>query len=152
MKKYRIELSEKQLQVYREALECYSRFLAGQVSEMCNSVSTRTTGRFTWDHDYRGDDPVSSAAASLKKALFPELEQGASYGIGYASDEKTDLENCRQVSYEMYREVRHHFAVKEADAASLNGERAQYNVYLSNTLQYSDEPRPKVEEMDAPDA
>jgi hypothetical protein len=148
MKKYKIELTETQLQVYREALECYSRFLSGQVAEMCSAVSSRRTKRRAWDHYLDPSDPVSYAAAQLKRALFPELSPSSSYGIGYSSDEKTQLEDYRQVSYEMYREVFHYRAVKFEQESRAKGEEPSYDVYLSETLKYSDEPLAKVEEID----
>ena len=148
MKKYKIELTAKQLMVYREALECYSRFLSGQVSEICSAVSSRRNKRRTWDHYFDPNDPVSYAAAQLKRALFPELSPGGSYSIGYSSDEKTQLEDYRQISYEMYREVAHYRAVKADLEAREKGESPTFNVYLSETLKYSDEPLARVEEID----
>lgn len=148
MKKYKIELTEKQLMVYREALECYSRFLSGQLSEMCSAVSLRKHKRKAWDHAPDKDDPISDAAFKLKMALFPELPGAAAYGIGYTSDDKNSIDDNRQISYEMYREVYHYFAKEKAQEDEAKGKRSCYNVYLTDTLKYSDEPLPKVEEIE----
>jgi hypothetical protein len=127
-KRYKIELSEEQFQVYIEALEGYSRFLSGQIGNICNSVTSRKGIPYVmeWLDDPHGSNGVSI----LKKYLFPELSPNSSHGIG-ANDE---LQKPRQISYEMYRGARHFISKRDGDK----------NVYSSEGLNYSGIPEPKI--------
>lgn len=131
-KKYRIELSENQFQIYMEALESYSRFLSGQIGDICHSVTARKGIPNVQDYI---NDPVSSSGISILKGyLFPELGPGSSHGIGT----QDTLQGPRQISYEMYREARHFLAKRDVPSA---------NVYASEGLKYSSEPTPKYVEI-----
>jgi hypothetical protein len=115
---YEINLSERQLMVYREALEFYSRFLAGQL----NYLPMCLFGR----HD------VSEAMQKfVKPLLFPDLRENESYGIGITKD---PLSEERQIAYEMYREV---FVFQQKGNPG-------WDCYKSDTLKYSNEPLPIV--------
>jgi hypothetical protein len=132
MKKYKIELTKRQLNVYREALEFYSRFISGQVNYLPEILY--------WNFNIPYGDRVE-ASYNLKKVIFPELHKNASYGIGWSKDDK--LEQERQISYEMYREV----YVKQAKERKEKSEDVKWNVYDNDTLHYSDQPLPVVKDV-----
>lgn len=121
--KYKIELTEKQLLVYREALEFYSRFLAGQLDYLPGIL-----------YDNKNFHEIKKAMEIFVKPLmFPELKGNQSYGIGNIENE---LSGHRQIAYEMYREVFVLMVKENPDGG--------FSVYNSPTLKYSGEPLPTV--------
>lgn len=120
-KRYRVEMSEEQFQMYIEAMESYSRFLSGQMGHICSSITSRKF--IPYVQDWNDTVEGSKGLSVLRGYLFPELSSGGYHGIG-ANDQ---LQRPRQVSYEMYREARHFLAKMEGKS----------NVYSSKGLNYS---------------
>jgi len=124
METYNITLSEKQLQVYRDALEFYSRFLSGQIEESSLPPVLRCS-------EYNKDE-LRESLKKVKSIIFPELLENQYYGIGWNGK---PLSEQRQVAYEMYREVYvYHTRLSGVD----------YSCYNSPTLKYSNEPLAEV--------
>lgn len=140
-KKYKIELSEKQLFVYKEALEFYSRFISGQTNTFLYVLDSKSNINY---------EDKKKSCNQLKKVLFPELELNASYGIGWSETDIRQQES--QISYEMYREVyvkfRKEKREREQKEIHIPPKKPDYNVYDSNTLHYSDQPLPIVKRID----
>lgn len=124
--KKRIEMSEKQMFVMREALEFYSRFLSGQFDALPDEL------RFPLN--LRGDgDKLHAALSAVKAIIFPELSYNESYGVGAPRED--NLQNLRQISYEMYRQI----YVHQTKERKLRGDDVSMNVYDSPTMRYSGE-------------
>jgi hypothetical protein len=111
---YKILLSEKQLSVYREALEMYSRLLSGQADMV--------------------RDLVVEAGAEKPDAdrIYKELEDAIRKHHHSDIDGSTEK---RGISYDMYREVHHYWAKESRDGIE--------NVYSRRNL-ISREPCPEV--------
>lgn len=127
--KYQITLSEKQLQVYKDALEFYSRFLGGQVEHIPPVLQY---GR----EYYKVREEAERGLMMFKKAVFPELRPNESYGIGW---DESPIRQDAQISYELYREVYVYYQKKNPSPVSC---------YASATLRYSNEPLPVVKEVE----
>lgn len=139
MKKYKIELTDRQLTVYKDALEFYSRFMAGQLDHLPPIIDMNLN--IPYEHKKRACD-------DLKKVLFPELPLNGSYGVGWSKKDKRQQEI--QLAYEMYREV---YVQREKDRQKKESKEIHiplekyYSVYQSETLHMSDQPIPKIEEV-----
>lgn len=133
MKTYKIELTEKQLNVYKDALEFYSRFISGQIDHLPPIIDTKLN--ISWANK-------RNACDYLKQVLFPKLQSNASYGVGWSDKDK--LQQEIQISYEMYREV---YVKQRKEETEEEYEKKSNSVYDSSTLHYSDQPLPKVENV-----
>lgn len=125
--KKRIEMSEKQMLVMREALEFYSRFLSGELDAIPDELT------FKCSREGRADE-LRDSLQNLKTILFPELRPNEAYGISAPKTGDYAAER-RQISYEMYRQI----YVYQTRARKLAGEDVSMNVYDSPTMKYSDE-------------
>lgn len=133
MSQFQITLTGRQLAVYRDALEFYSRFMAGQIDYATLPHALRV--RPPLDRRERIED----ALLELKAKLFPELSAHATYGMG----DDTPIGRCAAVSYEMYREVYVHNVRKARE----EGHDVGLSCYNSPTLRVSGEPLPIVVEL-----
>ena len=131
----KIELSEKQLLIMREALEFYSRFLSGQVDDIPDEL------KFKCNRNGRGDE-LREAQQKLKRVLFPELLHNEAYGVGAARGDR--MGEQRQISYEMYRQI----YVYQTAKRKLSGDDVSMNVYDSPTMRYSDEKLIEIQELE----
>jgi hypothetical protein len=123
MKKYRITLSEEQLRLISKAVEDWSRFMAGQC-EMLNAETILSMGG-TETHYLR-----ELLTTSIPELIAPDLAKkygpGASYGWSGATCPNEYQKNAIAMSYYIYREILHYFAVSHPTN--------HYNVYQSETL------------------
>jgi hypothetical protein len=129
--KVKIEMSEKQMLVMRDALEFYSRFLSGQLDALPDALRFKVKNR----------DGVDDALRQLKAALFPELHQDESYGVGAPRGDR--LQELCQISYEMYRQI----YVYQTEQRRSGGGDVSMDVYSIPTMRYSDEGLIKVEKL-----
>jgi hypothetical protein len=134
MKRYQIEVSETQLEVMAEALEFYSRFLVGQV-EVPMSIRMKLV---KMDDQKSKDKNLSqtfleaafNSCNFFKSQLFPELEIGASYGMGQKIPHDEHSTKTTALAYDIYRPILELFATI----------RKLSNVYSHKGIRYSDEP------------
>lgn len=134
-RKKKITVSEKQLFIVREALEFYSRFISGQVTDLPEVLRSELAA-------HRNEKALQSLK-EFKAVVFPELLPGQAYGVG-APRNSRELEIHRQVSYEMYRQI----YVYETRKLRAEGKDMSWSVYSSPTMRYSNEPLMKVEDVE----
>ena len=136
--KYLIELTEKQLRVMSDALEFYSRFLAGQ---------WRLPDPMEWK-EYELQDKYDGfwekrnfveKQLEILKSNFTGLSVNASYGIG--SDK---LHEDAKVAYDLYRPILEQFAKEHNEK---NPDNTHYSVYDSPGLSYSKEGRVEIKKL-----
>lgn len=101
--KYQIEFTKEQLSVIQEACEFMSRFCTGQLDMLPQSFLgyLRKENESIADY-YERRDKWTKGLKIAKKAMFPELNDNASYGIGSA------YENAN-VCYDIYRPILEQF-------------------------------------------
>lgn len=106
-----LHLTEEQFHTIINGMEFYHRMMCGQVEQIHYAPIS--------EHS-----PSDETLRTLKSELFPELDPSGSYGWnGGQSHEYFDKESAR--SYQIYREMRHQYAVREHHD----------NVYAGETLQ-----------------
>ncbi|TXH55019.1 MAG: hypothetical protein E6Q97_09720 [Desulfurellales bacterium] len=74
---YEIRMNRQQVAVVRQALEMYSRLLAGQIDTVMHDAFIDRYGSETWNYDSQ-----KRICGELKAAVFPELRANAFYGVG----------------------------------------------------------------------
>jgi hypothetical protein len=142
MKRYQLEVSEKQLEAISEAVEFYSRFLAGQVeipasirAKLIEMDKQKPKTKKSKD-DYLPNQGLFTAAIGacnfFKSQMFPELHEIESYGLGQKIDGNS--EKLIALTYDLYRPILEEFAKNKKD----------YSVYKTKGLRYSGEPEMKI--------
>jgi hypothetical protein len=91
-KTYQLSVNQTQARVLQEALDLYSRILMGQLSEVSHKIHG------PYDHQ-----EANKYLEIAKTIIFPNLERGASYGVGGACEES-------KISYEMMAVIRRFLA------------------------------------------
>ncbi len=129
-KKVNIILTEKQLIIYRDALEFFSRFLSGQSYLPIALELLLFKGK--------NRNIIYKALGLLLKLIYPDLPEHASYGISNHPDK--EMRRIINISYEMYREV---YVWSEKQQPTND----RISCYKSPTLKVSDEPLPVVETL-----
>ena len=131
-KKWRIELTERQLNLIANCVEDCHRFIGGQM-ELFNSTVCL--------EDYR---ELSEELSKLQPLVTPRLVRGASYGWSGGSCPNEDQRKFLAETYYLYREIRHQIILDEAKYEDMG-----WNVYLDNTLTCSESGEPiKVERIE----
>jgi len=129
-KKYQITLTEDQMRLVSNALEDWSRFVAGQC-EMEFATSLVYDSRKVKDilHD------------QVKPAMFPELALNESYGWSGSTCKNDFQRKAIAMSYMLYREIIHYLTVN-------NGKDMSWSTYNSPTLTCPEQgPLIKIEEV-----
>ena len=116
-KKWRIELTEHQLQLIAKCVEDCHRFIGGQM-ELNNSTACLK--------HYR---ELSEELDKLQPFVTPELGRGASYGWNGGSCPNENQRKFLAETYYLYREIYHQLTVEVAKHKNMD-----WNVYLSDTL------------------
>ena len=131
-KKYSIELTEKQLRVIADALEFYSRFLAGQweIPDAMEFKEYKLQDKYIGFWEKRN---FVEEQFKILKSNFTGLPIHASYGIG--SDK---LHEDAKIAYDIYRPILEQFAKERKEE---NSDNTHYSVYDSPGLTYSKEGR-----------
>jgi len=125
----KIEVTEKQAMVMAEALEMYSRHLAGQFNY---SILPPV---LLWNKDIISDRNILEVKINeVKNTIFPELACNESYGIGLNDQEVTVIAEHKNIAYECYKVIRYYF---EKDKEG-------YSVYKELPMLLSDEPLMKI--------
>lgn len=128
-RKWRIELTEEQLNLISLAVEDWHRFVCGQcamnfATSFIDSPKAMHRTRELLDHE-------------VKAAMFPELALNQSYSWD-GGQPNPHMSRAAAMSYAIYREIRHRLTL--ADGTK------NYNVYNYETLTCADQgPMIKVE-------
>ena len=130
--KWRIELTERQLNLIANCVEDCHRFIGGQM-ELFNST-------VCLEH-YR---ELSEELSKLQPLVTPRLGRGASYGWNGGSCPNEDQRKFLAETYYLYREIRHQITLDEAKYEDMG-----WNVYLGETLTCKESGEPiKVERVE----
>ena len=132
--KYQIELTRKQLSVIQEACEFMSRFCTGQLDMLPQSFAgyLHKEKESVKDYCQRRDD-WNLGLKMAKKAMFPELNDNASYGISSKYEESN-------ICYDIYRPILEQFELERRNLSDPNNS-VGYSVYGHKGLTTSKEGR-----------
>lgn len=117
---YQIIVNRRQLELIARCLEDISRFAAGQ-PELQHTVCALLSRH---DDSCEKRDEIENHLYAIKKILYPELSDHASYGYDGGDQRDPIRKNLIGNTYQIYREILHFLSVKER----------QDNVYNSVTL------------------
>lgn len=130
-KRYQLDVTSKQLNIILQSVENMSRANMGQIQELFKDI---------WLYSNRLDyDSEKAITQVVKSTIFPELSNGASYGVGKP---KNRLEQISMEQYELYRELR--YRINQIDKEEDPNKERGYSVYDYEGLKYTDEPLPKL--------
>ena len=133
MKKYKLELTHKQLSVIQEACEFMSRFSAGQFQYLPPSFVDQLYKKWDDTNEYcRRRDTWEIHLEYAKKAMLG-LSQNESLGIGHP-----ELSEESKICYDIYRPILEEF---EQEYQAANPDNLSYSVYAYEGLPYSKEGR-----------
>lgn len=128
--KYTLQITERQLNIIREALDLYHRLLDGHIeNELWGLFSRRDI-----DHE-----EFSVVCRRLKEIIFPELAWNAYYGVGWKENDRR--QQASQIGYEIEAMIRHELWKRDPDAP-------RYVTSASEPLHYSTEEFVKLEELE----
>ena len=120
-KKWRIELTEHQLNLIARCVEDCHRFIAGQM-ELSNSTACLT-------HHLE----LSEEIGKLQPLVTPRLGRGASYGWNGGSCPNEEQRKFLAETYYLYREIYHQVTLDDAKHQDMS-----CNVYSGETLTCND--------------
>ena len=130
--KWRIELTEHQLNLIARCVEDCHRFIGGQM-ELSNSTSCLT-------HHLE----LSEELGKLQQFVAPNLGRGASYGWSGGSCPNENQRKFLAETYYLYREIYHQLTIEAAKHKDM-----WWNVYLGETLTCDESGEPiKVERIE----
>lgn len=131
-KKWRIELTEHQLNLMAQCVEDCHRFIGGQM-EMNNSTSCLKRRLV-----------LCEQLSYLQPLVTPLLERGASYGWNGGSCPDKNQRKFIAETYYLYREIYHQITLDKAKYEDMG-----WNVYIDETLTCKDSGEPiKVERIE----
>ena len=135
-----VRVTKSQAAVMREALEFYARLKAGQIDMVLHDCYIDRFGAGDWNHDTKTEH-----CNALKRAIFPELNLNASYGVG----SKTYPE--QGIAWDIMQVLRHKLAWDRV--AEEGKEKPDYpmQVQYGSPMAFSSEPLPQIESMYGPD-
>lgn len=121
--KYQIEFTKEQLSVIQEACEFMSRFCTGQLDMLPMSFQGYLHKEKNSVDDYCNRRDMWKCGLDIaKKAMFPELNPNASYGIGSKYEEAN-------ICYDIYRPILEQFTSERNRQNAANGEESLCSVY-----------------------
>ena len=129
-KKWRIELTEHQLQLMAQCIEDCHRFIGGQM-ELSNSTSCL-------DNHHT----LSKKLNELQLLVTPRLVRGASYGWDGGSCPNEHQRKFLAETYYLYREIYHQLTIETAKQKNMD-----WNVYIGETLTCNESGEPIKVEM-----
>ena len=130
-KKWRIELTEHQLNLMAQCVEDCHRFIGGQM-ELSNSTSCLTRRLV-----------LCEELGKLQQFVTPELGRGASYGWDGGHCPNEYQRKFLAETYYLYREIYHQMTIEDAKHRYMD-----WNVYLGETLTCNESGEPiKVERI-----
>lgn len=116
-KKWRIELTEHQLNLMAQCVEDCHRFIGGQM-ELSNSTAC-----------LKHHLELSKELGKLQPLVTPHLCRSASYGCSGGSCPNEDQRKFLAETYYLYREIYHQLTLEAAKHKDMG-----WNVYLGKTL------------------
>ncbi len=131
MKKYKLELNKKQLEVIREALEFFSRFSAGQFNALPQSFEAFLWKKWGSNEFVRRRERWTGLLNQAKLEMF-DMHPNASLGIG-----NEELSEEAKIAYDIYRPILEKFA----EEYKKENPDAPWSVYDRPGLSYSKEGR-----------
>lgn len=117
---YQIIVNRRQLELIARCLEDISRLAAGQ-PELHHTIESLLANH---DDSCEKRDEIEAHLLAIKKIIYPELSDHASYGYDGGDQRDPIRKNLIGNTYQIYREILHFLAVKDR----------QNNVYNSVTL------------------
>ena len=117
-KKWRIELTEHQLNLMARCIEDCHRFIGGQM-ELINSTSCLKHHR----------QELWEELGKLQHFVTPELGRGSSYGWNGGHCPNEDQRKFLAETYYLYREIYHQLTLEASKQKDMC-----WNVYLGETL------------------
>ena len=130
--KWRIELTERQLNLIANCVEDCHRFIGGQM-ELSNST-------VCLEHY----SELSDELRKLQQLVTPRLGRGAYYGWNGGSCPNEDQRKFIAETYYLYREIYHQLTLEAAKHKDMG-----WNVYLGETLTCNESGEPiKVERIE----
>lgn len=131
-KKWRIELTEHQLNLMAQCVEDCHRFIGGQM-ELSNSTAC-----------LKHHLELSKELGKFQPLVTPHLCRGASYGWSGGSCPNEDQRKFLAETYYLYREIYHQLTLEAAKHKDMG-----WNVYLGKTLTCKESGEPiKVERVE----
>jgi len=127
----KIELNEKQAEIIADALEIYSRLIAGDLRSALLPPVMMFGKKIN-------NEKFESALYELKKVMFPKLDYYENNGISMEEDTK-ELTEVKQISYEMYKMIRYYFQAKSNYLG--------YSIYKEKPIHLSREPFIEIKEQ-----
>lgn len=134
MKKYKLELTRKQLSVIQEACEFMSRFSAGQLDHLPPSLEGFLWKKWDSDEFCQRRDSWEAYLAVAKDQMF-DLPRNASLGIGHP-----ELTEEAKICYDIYRPILELFDKEDREETGKDG----WSVYSSPGLTYSKQGRIEI--------
>ena len=148
MKKYQIELTEKQMIVMQEALEFYSRFLHGQVDHIPMSLDFRLKNEHRPRYCNRSLD---DAITVIKREMFGLAHPNSSYPIGAKRIETLEEDKELpepQIAYEMYKMILYTWRQESMQKAISEGKDPGWTVHDTLPLKYTTDPLIKIKKIE----
>jgi len=135
-----IELNEDQARLIALALETHSRTLCGQFElHHLTALETALYRDCAYNDEFwERRDSIDTYLKEIKKLAFPELADGASYGIGKFIE--ADL------GYEMYKSILFYFEMKKMRETQVEGGSYSSNVHSYPPLTLTGHPLLKIKE------
>lgn len=131
-KKYKLELTRKQLSVIQEACEFMSRFSAGQFQYLPPSLESMLWKKWESNEYCKRRDQWEMYLEHAKKAML-DLYVNESLGIGHP-----ELSEESKICYDIYRPILEEF---EQEYQVANPDNLSHSVYAHEGLSYSKEGR-----------
>lgn len=136
MKKYTITCTEEQLNLIADAVEDWSRFLAGQCG--------MNHAAWTLEHPERCRQLQDTLEEKIPPIVVPDLPPHASYSWNGGSCKVEAQRRAIAMSYGIYRQILHFKACQRP--------KDKWNVYQGETLTCKEQgPLIQIQEIDVPD-
>lgn len=140
MKKYKLELTKKQLSVIQEACEFMSRFSAGQLNSFSSSLEGYLWNKWENDDVYFNRKKCWEKHLNAAKQYMFDLPINASLGIN-----NPELTEEAKICYDIYRPI---LELQEMEYRVENPKYNNYSVYSHEGLAYSKEGRIKIKVLE----
>jgi len=132
-KKYKLELTHKQLSVIQEACEFMSRFSAGQFQYFPPSLINQLYKKWGYTEEYYRRREIWDIHLKYAKNAMFDFDPNESLGIG-----SPELSEEAKICYDIYRPILEEF---DQEYQTANPDNLSYSVYSHEGLSYSKEGR-----------
>ena len=129
--KWFIEIDEVHSRIIMDALDVYARVKIGQVDRIEDLFyDTKPTVDF---------QDVREGLVALKKIVFKDMSQSASYGIG-----STETPESAKIAYEIKKTIEHRVSWDKAGNPSKRDWKTMIGVNFDTPMKHSQHPMPKI--------